>query len=533
MAKERLEIVITADARKAMGGFRQIERGTKAIGEKTQAAGGISTRSLLAIGAAAGTAATAIGVKAVREAASFGRAMSEVSTITSLNEAQMKDLTERVKEMSSTMGVDATETARGLYQTISAGVTDADDAMKLMETATKGAVGGLTSQEVAVDALTTVMNAYGLSMDDVEGISDTLFTTVRLGKTRYDELANTIGRVVPIAATAGISFDEVGSALAAMTQQGLSTDIASTALRATLTSLLQPAEKVKKLAEETGVELGLQALKGKGLSGMLEVLNELYQKNEEAVVELFPNVRALTGVLALAGEGAEKYSMAMDEMGKKTGATNGAFEKMNKSSSRQFEMFKNRLNVVMIELGDAILPGVQRAMSGLEKSFPAITDLIKDNSSTWRDLGEAMGIATEAGIGFFAMLARGGAAMGKQIGGPMGESPVARAILPLVSLPALLTELTGRDIMEEAEKSEEFRRQLIARQGERERGAGRPGGPAGRTSVVYNLAPTYMDNRGPESRRLDPSEFQNRVTNRPRRSIAEMEAELVSRFKLQ
>jgi len=109
----------------------------------------------------------------------------------------------------------------------------------------------------------------------------------------------------------------------------------------------------------------MEALQGKGLTGVLEALTKLEEKDSEATLKLFENKRALIGMLSLGSDGAREFTDAMAGMEDKLGATNTAFEKMNESASRQFEMFKSKLNLTMIDLGEEIIPAVTGAMEAL------------------------------------------------------------------------------------------------------------------------------------------------------------------------
>ena len=62
-------------------------------------------------------------------------------------------------------------------------------------------------------------------------------TTVRLGKTTIGELSDGLFQVVPVASAAGVSFDQVSAALAAITLQGTPTSVAATNLRGALVEL--------------------------------------------------------------------------------------------------------------------------------------------------------------------------------------------------------------------------------------------------------------------------------------------------------
>lgn len=383
---EELKIIITADTRKAVSGMKKV------------------TTSAKVAMAAIGAAAIAIGTKAVKAATDFGRAMAEVSTITSLTESESKQLTETVKEMSVAMGVDAKETARGLYQTISAGVTDSAEAMEFLNVATKLSIGGLATQEETVRVLAAVMNAYGLSVEDATGISDTLFQTVRLGVVRVGELASSLGSVIPIASAAGISFEEISAAIAVLTKGGLGAERATTALRSSITAILQPSKKMQAAAKEAGFEIGREALAGKGLSGILEALAKLEDKDSEATLKLFENKRALVGMLRLGANGAREFNMAMDGMGDKLGSANVAFEKMNKSAARQFDIFSAKLNVTMIELGNSILPSLIEIMDKLGPSIENIGQTISDNSELWVSMATGMGMVVEGGLALLGLL---------------------------------------------------------------------------------------------------------------------------------
>ncbi|KKM23183.1 hypothetical protein LCGC14_1617750, partial [marine sediment metagenome] len=50
-------------------------------------------------------------------------------------------------------------------------------------------VGGITSTLVAVNAITTVLNAYGMEADRASHVSDLLFQSVKGGKINFEQLA--------------------------------------------------------------------------------------------------------------------------------------------------------------------------------------------------------------------------------------------------------------------------------------------------------------------------------------------------------
>ena len=89
------------------------------------------------------------------------------------------------------------DSSEAVYSAISAGV-DTAHAVEFVEKATRLAAGGFTESQTAVDVLTTALNAYGLSVAETERVSDILITTQNLGKTTVNELAASVGKVIPL-----------------------------------------------------------------------------------------------------------------------------------------------------------------------------------------------------------------------------------------------------------------------------------------------------------------------------------------------
>ena len=62
-------------------------------------------------------------------------------------------------------------------------------ALAFLKTAQKGAVGGVSDLETAVDGLSSVVNAFGKESIDAGRASDIMFTAVKQGKTTFAEIS--------------------------------------------------------------------------------------------------------------------------------------------------------------------------------------------------------------------------------------------------------------------------------------------------------------------------------------------------------
>jgi len=234
--------------------------------------------------------------------------MSEVSTIVDTSVVSMNELGASVQRIALIHGQAQEAVARGLYQAISSGAKAGAESISVLNTATGLAVAGVTDVKTSTDLLTTAMNAYRASNLTAARAADVIFRTVEKGKTTVGELAGAMGSVLPVASSLGVSFDEVSAALATLTLGGLSTDEASTALRATLLSMLDVTTEGQVLLKKYGLSFDSASLKSKGLAGVLADVQSRLAGNTDAIRILFPNVRALTGVLSLLGDGGEEWS---------------------------------------------------------------------------------------------------------------------------------------------------------------------------------------------------------------------------------
>lgn len=282
--------------------------------------------SFVAVGAVMRTAVT--------EAIAFADAMAEVSTLLA-DTSSMDGMTASVRALSVEFGKSPIEEAKALYQIISAGASDAAEALDILTVSNRLAVGGVTTVSTAADGLTSILNAYGASVGSATSVSDALFVAMRAGKTTIDELASGIGTVAPIAATAGVALEDVLAATASLTKGGQNTRVALTGLRAIMATILKPSSEAATQAAALGFEFNATALKAKGLQGFLAELSVATGGSVDAMAQLFGGVEALVPALALVGNGAADYSTILEDMGTRADQTTIAFDKMAQSPGFQ------------------------------------------------------------------------------------------------------------------------------------------------------------------------------------------------------
>mgnify|MGYP000300195622 CR=1 FL=1 len=298
----------------------------------------------------------------------FGKEFANVATLintqTPIGVKQLKILKQQIFALRPELG-SATELTRGLYQALSAGAEPAQ-AVKLVGEAALFAKAGLTDTLTAVDILTTVINAYGLSAEEAAAVSSTLFKTIELGKITGQELAASLGRVIPIAANLNVSLPELNAALATMTKSGLSTAEAVTSLRAILKTLTSP--EATKRFEKLGIsQAKMRDIVAKdGLNAALTELGKHLKGSAAATTDLFRETEAQVGVFTLLGEGSEEYKRILGVLIKAqqdATATAIAAEKQFATLDAKLETLKVTIEKELIIAFQNITPAIEGVLT--------------------------------------------------------------------------------------------------------------------------------------------------------------------------
>lgn len=354
------------------------------------------TNTLKNIGKAA-TAAFSIakivefGDASVQAANQFNKGMKEVFTLLpGISKQSMSAMTNDVKEFSKEMGTLTSETVPALYQALSAGVSQ-DSVFDFLETANKAAIGGVTNLETAVDGLSSVVNAYGEDTVSASKASDLMFTTVKLGKTTFEELSSSLYNVVPTAVGAGVAFEDVSAALAAMTAQGIPTSVATTQLRQAIVELSKSGTETDKIFRQiAGKGFTDFIAEGNNIQQAFQLLEQYASDTNVGVNDLFGSVDAGNAVLALTGQGTEKFTQSMSEMREAIGATDAAFKTMEEDPGRKWDRIVAAAEVAQINIGNVLIDKLLPIMEWVQDN---IDDIAAGAETAFDIIGDSVGKA--------------------------------------------------------------------------------------------------------------------------------------------
>jgi trimeric autotransporter adhesin len=314
----------------------------------------------------AGLVTSFASMAAVRQAVSaarpFNAAIAETSTLIEGTVQEMDLLRSASRQLASDFGGTATSQVQGFYQALSAGADGVSGAEKVLRQANMLAVGGVTDLSTAVGGLMSVVNAYGSETLSLTDASDALFIGMQSGVTTVGELAANLGKVTPLAAAAGVGFDEVVAATAALTKGGISTSEAVTGLRAVLAGVTKPSKEASDLAKALGLNFSTAGLESKGFAGFMEEVAAKTGGSNEALAMLFGGVEAIIPAMALAGKSGDYLAEIMEQMASKAGATEVAFGKISKELDQRMTKALGAIGAVGIGAANSILAAVVPAI---------------------------------------------------------------------------------------------------------------------------------------------------------------------------
>lgn len=330
------------------------------MGGEAAAAGKISGKGLgLALVRTLTKVVAAAGIGKMLQSAftggtAFESAMAKVGTIADTTKVPLESLSSQVLQVSGDMHIGANEIAEAAYQAISAG-QDTGNAVAFAGQASMLATAGFTSTTSAVDILTTALNAYGKGADEAGHVSDVLLTTQNLGKTSVDELAGSMGRVIPLAAAYNVSMENLSSGLAIMTANGIATAEASTYTKSMLNELGDTGSSVGKiLKQQTGKSFAELSADGKSLGDVLQILYDKVGGNATEFAGLWSSVEAGTGALSLASTGADKFNGVLQQMQADSGLTQTAYDTMTDTMAYKLDGVKTNAQNLGTALFDAV-----------------------------------------------------------------------------------------------------------------------------------------------------------------------------------
>ncbi|MBP3701695.1 MAG: phage tail tape measure protein [Lachnospiraceae bacterium] len=396
-------------------------------------------------------------------AGGFETAIKKVETIADSSEKSIGTIKEEILEYSSDLAVAAEDMSEATYSAISAGVKTAE-AAKFAGTSTKLAIGGFTDTSIAVDVLTTALNAYKMKTEEAEKVSDYLITTQNLGKTTVGELASNMGRVIPVAAAYNVQMDNLSTAYAVMTANGIATAETTTYIKSMMGELGDSGSEVSKtLRNQTGRSFAELTAQGYSLGDIMAILGESVDDDAGKFNELWSSAEAGIGALSLLSAGSEKYNSVLSQMQQSAGATDAAFNLMADTQDMAKQRMLVSIDNMKIAIGDSLNPALRDLYENGGDAFEWAAEFIQQHPEVVQGI-----TAITAGVAVLTtgLLAVHGATLA--INAAMAMNPTTLMVVGLTAAAAAVgvfasaLSAANKEQNEAVKKAQEFTKEVEA-----------------------------------------------------------------------
>lgn len=320
------------------------------------ATGGVLAGAFAAKGLASATAA----------AAEFETEMTRLNTLVGIQRSQVQAWRDDILDLAPAVGKTPQELSRAMFA-ITSGGERGRQALDLLEQSAKASAIGLGDTTDIARTATAALQAFGDQGLTAEKAVDVMVATVREGNLEASDLAGAMGKATAIAATMGVSFEEVSAQIAGFTRLGVDARVAATGVRAVLASILRPSEQSRKAFDDLGISIDemRRMIQEDGLSAALIELLEAADGNLDTIGNLIPNVRALAAALANADAQASELPGIVEEINTSLDTTDESFRTVEETAAQAFAELDATVESAKIQLGSEFLPVVTDVTNAL------------------------------------------------------------------------------------------------------------------------------------------------------------------------
>lgn len=367
-----ITVRLLADTSNFTAGMAKVSGESQKTATTMEAAGG-KTKLITTGIAAAGVAATALGVAAVRMAADFDASMSTVQANTGASADEMNQLRQAAIDAGADTIYSATESADAINELGKAGLSTSD----ILSGGLSGALNLAASDGMAVgdaaELMATTLKQFNLTGAQSSQVADALAAGAGKAVGSAHDLGLALNQAGMVSHSFGISMQETTGTLAAFANSGMIGSDAGTSLKTMLISLANPSTKAANLMKELGINAYDAQGNFIGLSGLAGVLKDKLsglsqEQRNQALATIFGTdaIRAANVLYEQGAEGIDDWTKAVSESGF---AAEQAAAK-NNNLKGDLENLSGSFESLMISLGE----GGQGPLRSLVQTLDTLVD---------------------------------------------------------------------------------------------------------------------------------------------------------------
>ncbi|MCJ8138436.1 phage tail tape measure protein [Falsirhodobacter halotolerans] len=313
------------------------------------------------------------GALTVRTAAQFEQSMSRVGAVSGATADQLNRLSDQAKELGRTTQFSASQAADGMSFLAMAGF-DVDQILTAMPGTLQLAAAAQMDLASAADTASNILSGFGKDVGELSHVNDVLAKTFTSTNTSMQQLGDAMSYVGPIASTAGAEFEEVSAAIGLLGNAGIQGERAGTALRGSLSKMLQPTSAVKRQMDEAG--LSFTDATGR-LLPLVDIIEQLEPHADDAALMLsIFGQEAGPGMAALVAQGSGALRDLTGELRESGGTAARIADLQMDNLNGQIKALQSAFEGLQLAIADS---GLLAMITGLTKR---LTEFVQNLSNT-------------------------------------------------------------------------------------------------------------------------------------------------------
>ena len=355
----------------------------KNLGDKISGVGTTLTKTVT-------TPIVGLGTVAVKTAADFDTAMSQVGAVSGATGKDLDALRDKAREMGSKTKFSASEAAEAMNYMAMAGWKTSDMLSGIEGIMNLAAASGedlASTSDIVTDALT----AFGLTAADSGHFADILAAASSNANTNVSMMGETFKYCAPIAGALGFSAEDTAEAIGLMGNAGIKSTQAGTALRTIMSNL---SGEVKICGSNIG-EVTIATTNADGsmrdLSAILAdcrtAFGGLSESEKAAAAEALVGKNAMSGFLALmnaAPADIEKVSSAIANCDGKSAEMAAT---MQDNLAGQLTILKSQLEELAISFGEILMPAIRQIVTWVQGFVDKLNGMDEGTKNTIVTIG--------------------------------------------------------------------------------------------------------------------------------------------------
>ncbi|MGB9825993.1 MAG: phage tail tape measure protein, partial [Desulfofundulus sp.] len=287
---------------------------------------------------AAGTVITAAGAgiaaglgAAVAKSADFGAQMAKVQVLSDATAEEIQKLRQAALEIGPTMGFSADQASAAMQQLAASGY-NAQQITAMLPAVMSAAAAAGEDLGLATELVASQLQSYKMSATQAGHVSDMLAQAANISAVGLQDLNYSLKYAGPVAASVGISFEELTAAIAVMGNQGIKGEQAGTTLRAALLRLIDPPKEARVALQQLGISITDSHGKMRPLADIIGQLQTKMKGMTDAqkaqTLSTIFSTEAVSGMLALIRQGPSVLSDYTKQLQNSAGASEKAAKAM-------------------------------------------------------------------------------------------------------------------------------------------------------------------------------------------------------------